>query len=330
MMFVLFQGLARGFCMTSDIPEGYDEDFPNRVSPVREAAERIDWSGIELSVRIQTTTRHSPTSNKPSSRHSQVHRFHSMPKFFLITALWNLSKLIILLLTAWPMNSIRPLGSNSLDLRFIYAMHNSYELLVGQCGCTVLGRVALVPAITGQLLSCDRWPSDISSWRARVYPDGVWYVQRRGGGGVDLNPRAVGYVHNTCDCIYPPIPPWRDKRLCKNITTRIAHACWIPGNRFLTGKAYLAIIASNEIPVYNLPSLHFTMLPDWIPGVLLLLHPTFLDCFQGANSWTVFNLIHGLFSILIHGLFSILILGLFSILILGLFSILILGAVLPT
>ena len=23
--------------MTSDIPEGYDEDFPNRVSPVREA-----------------------------------------------------------------------------------------------------------------------------------------------------------------------------------------------------------------------------------------------------------------------------------------------------
>ena len=37
MIFVLFQGLARGFCMTSDIPEGYDEDFPNRVSPVREA-----------------------------------------------------------------------------------------------------------------------------------------------------------------------------------------------------------------------------------------------------------------------------------------------------
>ena len=26
--------------MTSDIPEGYDEDFPNRVSPVREAQNR--------------------------------------------------------------------------------------------------------------------------------------------------------------------------------------------------------------------------------------------------------------------------------------------------
>ena len=36
-MYVLFQGLARGFCMTSDIPDGYDEDFPNRVSPVKEA-----------------------------------------------------------------------------------------------------------------------------------------------------------------------------------------------------------------------------------------------------------------------------------------------------
>ena len=37
MISVLFQGLARGFCMTSDIPDGYDEDFPNRVSPVKEA-----------------------------------------------------------------------------------------------------------------------------------------------------------------------------------------------------------------------------------------------------------------------------------------------------
>ena len=48
---VYFQGMARIFCMMSDIPDGYDDDFPNRVIPAQDAQKKKSAAGPRVTIK---------------------------------------------------------------------------------------------------------------------------------------------------------------------------------------------------------------------------------------------------------------------------------------